>query len=166
MKHKRTPQKTVWTIALFLLFLALFSITALEEDNVIRILNADGTVKTEVSHADPREAWNIAYRAAEAGDKKAEIVFGCDWTHDLDLGLAAGQDLTLDFNGHTILRTRAGKQINNGFIFHIFDGTRLTVRDSDPTSAGYDGIQGGVIAGGALGACVLSLLKKKKETAA
>ena len=157
MKHKSTPHKSVWIVPVFLLFLALFSVTAFAEDNVIRILNADGTVKSEVTHADPREAWNIAYRAAEAGDKKAEIVFGCNWTHDLDLGLAAGQDLTLDLNGHTILRTRGGKQIDNGFIFHIFDGTRLTVRDSDPASAGYDGIKGGVIAGGACkngGGCI------------
>ena len=157
MAHKRTPLKTALFIPVFLLFIALFSVTVFAEDNVIRILNADGTVKSEVSHADPREAWNIAYRAAESGDKKAEIVFGCDWTHDLDLGLAAGQDLTLDLNGHTILRTRGGKQIDNGFIFHVFDGTRLTVRDSDPGSAGYDGIKGGVIAGGACkngGGCI------------
>ena len=157
MESKQTPKRTALSVLVFLLLLVLFSVTVYAEDNVIRILNADGTVKSEDRHADPREAWNIAYRAAEAGDKKAEIVFGCNWTHDLDLGLASGQDLTLDLNGHTILRTRNGKQIDNGYIFHVFDGTRLTVRDSEPSSAGHDGIKGGVIAGGACkngGGCI------------
>ena len=59
-------------------------------------------------------------------------------------------DVVLDLNGHSIIRhTQNSKQEKNGGVIRVASNARLTIVDSDPASAGYDGIRGGVITGGA-----------------
>ncbi len=58
--------------------------------------------------------------------------------------------VVVDLNGHSIIRhTEDGSQIKNGGVFRISNDAHLQIDDSDPDSAGYDGIRGGVITGGA-----------------
>ena len=58
--------------------------------------------------------------------------------------------VVLDLNGHSIIRhTDKGGQVKNGGIFRVGTSAHLEIIDSDPDSAGYDGISGGVITGGA-----------------
>ena len=58
--------------------------------------------------------------------------------------------VVIDLNGHNIIRhTDGNKQVRNGGIFRISNNAHLEILDSRPDSAGYDGIKGGVITGGA-----------------
>ena len=102
----------------------------------------------------PQDAWNRASALAKSGSfskegNKVEITLGSDWTHDKELVLKDYTNIIIDLNGHYIKRNRNRKPIENGGIFRLKLGARLTVNDSNPDSNGYDGIKGGVITGGA-----------------
>lgn len=57
--------------------------------------------------------------------------------------------ITIDLNGHCLRRDTGNKKVKNGGLFIVRKGTRLIIKDSNPTSYGYRGIRGGVITGGA-----------------
>ena len=93
--------------------------------------------------------WIEAATRANSTDE-VKFVLGQDWEHDSQLTLTSNKKLIVDLNGHYIKRTR-DKRINDGSVFLVESNAVLTVMDSNPDSAGYDGVHGGVITGGASG---------------
>ena len=96
----------------------------------------------------PQEAWNKASALSKKGNKIV-ITLGSDWTHDKELIVKDETEITIDLNGHYIKRNRNLNLIDNGGIFRLKYAAALEIIDSNPNSAGYDGIKGGVITGGA-----------------
>lgn len=91
-----------------------------------------------------RALWEYRYQE----DLRAEITLGSDWEYDERLNADFGS-VVVDLNGHYIKRTRNYEAEKNGCVFYVHEGSKLTIKDSNPTSRGYDGIEGGVITGGA-----------------
>ena len=96
------------------------------------------------------ELWNELGPVA-ASDRYTEIKMHANWDIYEEKELSHYScDVTLDLNGHSIIRhTPNNKQAENGGVFRISSNAQFTIMDSDPDSAGYDGIKGGVITGGA-----------------
>ena len=92
-----------------------------------------------------RYLWNYRYNEAQ----RVEITLGSDWEHDTELRIAEKTSIVVDLNGHYIKRTRNYEDKKNGGVFYVCDGAKFTIKDSNPESRGYDGIEGGVITGGA-----------------
>ena len=90
-------------------------------------------------------------RVKELAPQSREVIMtlGDNWEEDQLLTIGENQHVTIDLNGHYILRKRNGDMIKNGEIFLVEKNAVLTIRDSNPKSEGYDGVKGGVIAGGA-----------------
>ena len=86
-----------------------------------------------------------------ASDRTTEIKLHANWDIYEEKTLSIEHcNVFIDLNGHSIIRhTEKDKQVKNGGVFVLDLGARLTILDSDPDSAGYDGIRGGVITGGA-----------------
>lgn len=98
----------------------------------------------------PAEAWDIAVSSTDrTGGAETVVTLGTDWEEDELLTVSTGQHITLDLNGHYVKRNRDHKMIRNGEVFRVNEEAVFTVRDSNPKSQGYDGINGGVITGGA-----------------
>ena len=80
-----------------------------------------------------------------------EIKLYADWdVYDEKTLDNNGGTVVIDLNGHNIIRhTNNDKQVSNGGIVRVGTSAHLEIVDSSPDSAGYNGIRGGVITGGA-----------------
>ena len=94
------------------------------------------------------EAWSNAMAKAN-NYTETVITMGSDWEMDQLLTVKENCHITLDLNGHYINRKRNGEIIRSGGVFHLEEKSVFTLRDSNPKSKGFDGVKGGVIAGGA-----------------
>lgn len=148
LKNKLTHVLLSMLIAVIPLTLLFPTCASAESAGTVTVYNKDGTVKQETGFDSCDSAWDAAVASAGSGYDTV-MTLGCDWTHDRGLELPSNKKLTVDLNGFTILRDRGGKQISNGYVFRVANGAELTIRDSNPESAGYNGIRGGVITGGA-----------------
>ena len=123
-----------------------------------QVIAASGKTRVIVNNTNvyefdtPRLGWNDATARANSTDE-VKLILGDNWEHDSQLALGPNKKLAVDLNGHYIKRTRDHKKISDGSVFLVEKGATLTVLDSDPDSVGYDGIQGGVVTGGASGNC-------------
>ncbi len=64
--------------------------------------------------------------------------------------LAKNASFTLDLNGYTVNRNKAGRMTSDGYIFYLDENSSLKIIDSSPKRKNYSsGISGGVITGGA-----------------
>ena len=110
----------------------------------------NGKLITHRWYDDLDELWNNIGPVA-ASDRTTEIKLHANWDIYEEKTLSIEHcNVYIDLNGHSIIRhTDNDKQVRNGGVFVLDLGARLTVLDSDPASAGYDGIRGGVITGGA-----------------
>ena len=109
-----------------------------------------GQVITHRWYDDLDDLWSNIGPVA-ASDRTTEIKLHANWDIYEEKTLSIEHcNVYIDLNGHSIIRhTDNGKQVRNGGVFVLDLGARLTILDSDPGSAGYDGIRGGVITGGA-----------------
>lgn len=96
----------------------------------------------------PEEAWVKAINIAD-NTKEVVITLGTNWIEDTELIVGASMHITLDLNGHYVHRTRDHQMKRNGYVFKVEENAIFTVRDSNPKGAGYRGVKGGVITGGA-----------------
>lgn len=114
----------------------------------------------------PDKAWSKVNEYGKQTDQnvRVEVTLGSDYPKQRDpivIGkdiYVIGNDVTftfkveenrnvvLDLNGHYLKRD--GSKDPNGSVFEIAKDATLTIRDSKPNAKGYDGIRGGVIAGG------------------
>lgn len=104
------------------------------------------TSKNEYST--PADAWSKAVSSA-ASDKETVITLGGDWVLSEMSEIGSEKHITIDLNGHYIKRDLDYDKKSKGGLFTVKDKAVLTVKDSSPESAGYDGIRGGVLTGGA-----------------
>ena len=118
-------------------------------DTIVQVYSKNKLVKSE-TYEDPGTAWDAAVKYAETY-QRAEILLGSDYSHDRQLIIYKDRNVTLDLNGHYVCRTRNGSMKNDGEVFYVGENATFTVLDSNPDSRGYDGVEGGVIAGGASG---------------
>ena len=115
--------------------------------SVVEVYDENDTVTKSETYLDPNEAWNKAVSyAGSSGNVVCKL--GANWSHDKQLTVSGDKKLTLDLNGFYVLRTRDGEETENGNIFTVEDGATFTIADSRPKAKGYDGFNGGVIAGG------------------
>ena len=96
----------------------------------------------------PADAWSKAVALA-ASDKETVITLGGDWQSSEMYEIGSEKHITIDLNGHYIKRDLNYDKKSKGGLFTVKDKAVLTVKDSSPNSAGYDGIKGGVLTGGA-----------------
>ena len=83
----------------------------------------------------------------ETDEVDATITLGSDWISDAQIEVSSGESLTIDLNGYSI-RRNLSEEISEGSVFFVNSNAKLKIIDSSPDSKGYDGIKGGVIAGG------------------
>ena len=115
--------------------------------SVVEVYDENGTVTKSETYLDPSEAWDKAVSyAGSTGNVICKL--GANWSHDKHLSVSGEKKLTLDLNGFYVLRTRDNETTENGNIVTVEDGATFTITDSRPKSKGYDGLRGGVIAGG------------------
>ena len=94
------------------------------------------------------QAWDTAVASASETNE-AVITVGSDYVLDKMLELKANQHITIDLNGYCLRRDLDGEQESDGGLFVLNSKSVLTIKDSGPKSAGYDGVKGGVLADGA-----------------
>ena len=83
------------------------------------------------------------------------MILGSDWEVTKQLEIDRFRNIVLDLNGHTVKRD--GKKKKEGNFFYLKEFSKLAILDSNPKSQGYNGIKGGVIAGGngdSCGGCI------------
>ena len=95
-------------------------------------------------------AWNAAKAEANTSNR-VEMILGSDWNKDDRFIVPNNVNMVIDLNGRSIVRARNGERKDDGEVIYVGDGATLTVKDSNPERISYDGIPGGVIAGGASG---------------
>ena len=115
--------------------------------SVVEVYDENDTITKSETYLDPSDAWDKAVSYA-GSTGKVICRLGANWSHDRQLSVSGDKKLTLDLNGFYILRTRDGENTENGNIFTVENGATFTIADSRPKSKGYDGLKGGVIAGG------------------
>lgn len=115
--------------------------------SVVEVYDGNDTITKSETYLDPSDAWDKAVSYA-GSTGKVICRLGANWSHDRQLSVSGDKKLTLDLNGFYILRTRDGEDTENGNIFTVENGATFTIADSRPKSKGYDGLKGGVIAGG------------------
>ena len=79
-------------------------------------------------------------------DSQIKIILGSDWVLSDRLLVKRFNNIILDLNGHTVRRD--GKKQKYGGLGYLEAFSKLTILDSNPNSAGYNGIKGGVFADG------------------
>ena len=79
-------------------------------------------------------------------DSQIKIILGSDWLLSDRLLVKRFNNIILDLNGHTVRRD--GKKQKYGGLGYLEAFSKLTILDSNPNSAGYKGIKGGVFADG------------------
>ena len=79
-------------------------------------------------------------------DSQIKIILGSDWVLSDRLLVKRFNNIILDLNGHTVRRD--GKKQKYGGLGYLEAFSKLTILDSNPNSAGYKGIKGGVFADG------------------
>ncbi|MBR1531911.1 MAG: RICIN domain-containing protein [Eubacterium sp.] len=94
------------------------------------------------SYTSCKEAWEKA-----KSDPSLTLRIESVWLLDSVLQLDAGERVNLDLNGYPIIRT-VKKTQNNGELFEIASGAKLTVSDSAPTRRSSGSFSGGSIQGG------------------
>ena len=119
-----------------------------ETVTAVTVKNSNGEVINDLKTDNNNEAWEFV-KSNMGQDKTVELVMGSDWDEDISLEIAEKCAVIFDLNGHTLKRNRNKQQIGGGHVFLVKGGAKLTIKDSDPESKGYDGIRGGVITGGA-----------------
>lgn len=138
-------------VSLFLAAIAVPTAGAVDAKTVTSGANVeviqDGKVISSNHYNTPKEAWLAAFNTANNA-KETVITLGSDWEENVLYTVGAGMHITIDLNGHYIKRSLEEKQ-RNGEVFKVEKNAVLTVRDSNPKAAGYDGVRGGVITGGA-----------------
>ena len=105
----------------------------------------------QISHkefATPYQAWNEAVTVANKSNDTV-ITLGSDWGLNRMLEFSGDKRLTLDLNGYTVNRGLEKETEDGGGLFKFSNNVEFTVKDSRPKSAGYDGVRGGVLTGGA-----------------
>ena len=150
-------KKIIYTVPALCLLLSAFGAvganaagtTAKETtDGAVVEVFSGGELKSKTEFDTVSEAWKNAVSVANKTDETV-ITLGEDWTEDESLTIKYGQHITLDLNGHYIKRNRNHDMVSDGNVFKVQQMAVFTLRDSNPKSAGYDGIKGGVITGGA-----------------
>lgn len=149
-KNKLFPGVLLTVIMLLAVFCAAppLNARAASDNFTVAVLGDSGEMTETRAYENPDYAWNAATTIVESG-KNAVIVLGRNWEHDRFYEVPSKGSITVDLNGCTVIRKRNGNQTKNGYIFHVVNGGKLTIKDSAPDSTGYDGIRGGVITGGA-----------------
>lgn len=149
--------KTLFPVVLLLAFLTVltaFPVSAEDEPQGKYELTATFiTTGQQITHRwydNLDDLWSNIGPVA-ASDRTTEIKLHANWDIYEEKTLSIEHcNVYIDLNGHSIIRhTDNNKQVRNGGVFVLDLGARLTILDSDPASAGYDGIRGGVITGGA-----------------
>ncbi len=152
-KHK----KILYTLPVAFLLLSSFGVTAASAagsnakdvtDGAVVEVFSDGELKSKTEFDSVSEAWKNAVSIANKTDEIV-ITLGEDWAEDESLIIKYGQHITLDLNGHYIKRNRNHEMVSDGNVFRVRQMAVFTLRDSNPKSAGYDGVKGGIITGGA-----------------
>ena len=135
-------------ISLMVLLSADLPSSAAGDVCTVTVVSSEGKVISETGYDSFDTGWNNAIAKA---DQTNNTIFTMhrNWIHDMALEIPENKKITVDLNGFLLMRDRKRKQVRQGYIFHVPEGTELTIRDSDPGSTGYDGIRGGVITGGA-----------------
>ena len=118
-------------------------------DSIVQVYSNNKLVKSE-KHEKAESAWDAAVNYSNSY-QRTEVLLGSDFSHDRQLKIPNGKNITLDLNGHYVCRTRNGSKKDDGEVFYVGENAAFTVLDSNPDSKGYDGVEGGVIAGGASG---------------
>lgn len=106
------------------------------------------TLTKEENFNDVKKGWEKAISYANSSNQ-VSITLGDNWSHDDCLKIPENSNVTLDLNGYYIHRTRNREYVSDGEVFYVSKGATLTIKDSRPYSKGYDGVEGGVITGGA-----------------
>ena len=88
-----------------------------------------------------------ALNTAQSATGERIIILGGDYSSDDPIEIKG--TVTIDLNGHYIKRDRDYETKKNGSVIIINKDATLTIKDSRPKVKGYDGVKGGVIAGGA-----------------
>ncbi len=114
---------------------------------IVEIYSGDRMTET-LNLGSVAEAWSNAMAKAN-NYTETVITMGSDWEEDELLTVKENCHVTLDLNGHYIHRKRNGEIIRSGEVIRIKEKAVFTLRDSNPKSKGFDGVQGGVITGGA-----------------
>ena len=117
-----------------------------KKDHTVEILGSNGNIKEEKDFTNFGLAWKYASNKL-LGSCKAVITLGEDVNTTGMMTVAPGTDIVLDLNGHCINRGLTEPEDDGAVIFVDKMGT-LLIKDSNPKSAGYDGVRGGVITGG------------------
>ena len=112
----------------------------------VEILNSSGSIKEEKEYADLASAWKYA-SVKGLGSSKAVITLGQDENTKGVLEVGPGANIVLDLNGHFINRGLDEPE-DGGEVILVEKNATLMIKDSNPKSAGYDGVKGGVITGG------------------
>ena len=138
---------------LFALLASCLTFPASAEERGYKLVTYDvdypDRVRFEKVYDNAEDLWDAAI-ADVIGNSKNQIILYQDWDlYEEKKVEVNGPVISIDLNGHSIIRhTDNGGQVRNGGVFRVIGNARLEIRDSDPNSAGYDGIRGGVITGG------------------
>ena len=94
------------------------------------------------------EGWAIV-RQNITTSNQVVMTMGADWEENELLTIEEKTNVVIDLNGHYIRRKfEDSDTVRNGEIFLVKEKAVFELRDSNPKSQGYDGVKGGVIAGG------------------
>ncbi len=124
------------------------------ENTLLEVYENKKLVKRE-EYKNPADAWSKAMDYA--GDNQyfwgfskensvVEITLGSDFDASECLYTGTKKNVVIDLNGYCIKRD--GKKRNDGGVFRVGELSVLKIYDSNPTSEGYSGCKGGVIADG------------------
>ena len=154
MKTNSFFKKRFLPLLLSALIIATFSIgfsvsvTAANSGNSTVVFFSGDEQVTKAEYSTFEQAFAAASAYAGSGNR-SEITLGGDCVLDQMLELNSSSHVSLDLNGHCIRRNLKGDQEKKGGLFIVKNSAELTVKDSNPKSAGYDGVKGGVLADGA-----------------
>ncbi|WP_026835806.1 hypothetical protein [Eubacterium xylanophilum] len=115
--------------------------------STVEVYNFSEKLVKEVVFDGVSDAWSNAISYGQG--YRVVLTLGGDWIIDDELKVKDEVDVTVDLNGHCINRNREHKMIKHGGVFLVKKNGRLTIKDSNPKSKGFDGVKGGVITGGA-----------------
>ncbi len=124
------------------------------ENTLLEVYENKKLVKRE-EYENPSDAWSKALEYAGdneythgISDEKSvvEITLGSDFDTSECLYTGTKKNVVVDLNGYCIKQD--GKKRNDGGVFRVGELSVLEIYDSNPTSEGYSGCKGGVIADG------------------
>ena len=137
-------------VAIVFLALSHPHVLAAEGGYDLMVCSLENEVLSTEHFSNMDELWTGLPARAVSG-KTLKIVLKEDWNLYEEKNLSLSEcPIELDLNGHSIVRhTKNNGQVSKGGVLSLSGNAVFKISDSRPDSAGYDGIKGGVITGGA-----------------